>query len=95
MVGNLGTRIAAIEGFSPNQGRGLNGDPLVIAGPGQYTFNGHMLGQRQAGEFVFDFAGAVPDLDVLGEIVEGQQVRIRTMNPGHQDMRPIGRNVHS
>ena len=94
VVRHLGPRIAIIQGFGPNQRRWLGRQPFVITRSCGYAFNRDVFFRRQAGERVFHLAGAVPHFDVLGETIGRQQVRVRAMNPAHENMGAIGRRFH-
>ncbi len=94
-VGSFGLGIASIQSLGPKQRSRLGRHPLRIARAGNHALGRHMLGQRHAGHFVFQFAIAVPHFHFAGKFALRRQIRIRTMDPAHQNVLAIRRRLYA
>ena len=96
------------DAFDPQQSRRFIHAPLQIAravgrGRSLSIVAGDGIGraaaasasaEREAGDVVDDFAGAVPNVDLRGELRGLMQVRERAVNAGDEEEIAVGRGPH-
>src|SRR5207253_2149617 len=85
--------VAPVERFDPDDGSGVARPPLYAARSDGHAVDRHLVLERLAGNFVLEPAGAIPDLDVLGEFAVLMQVREGAMDGGDEQVPAIGGDV--
>ena len=84
-------RIAAVQRLHPEHGGRLVRHPANLPRPGLHASERNARRKRQAGDFVYQRAGRVPDFHFLGEFARRMQIGERPMHARDQDVLAVGR----
>src|SRR5262249_23277942 len=90
-IGSFRFWVAAVESLGPDQRCRLAGRPGNVTGTGEHAFDGHTLGAGLAGNVVFHFSVAAPDLDLLREIAGRDEVAVRAHHARDKDVLAVRR----
>jgi len=90
--------VAAVEGFGPEECGGFRGAPGKIARTVRNTVNGNAIGERKRSDGVdgnVGGVGSVPDFNFLRETLVGDDVGIRLVDSGDEDVATVGSGVEA
>ena len=92
-IGDLLFGVAAVEGFDPVKTGGLAGVPVYVARTRGHASKRNALLHGEARDLELDESGPVPDFNLFGEILEGEDVGKGLVNLGDEDVLTVGRGL--
>src|SRR5258708_26880259 len=93
MEWDLGLGIAVVERLHPHESGQLSWEPPYTAWTSGNALNRDVFFQRQACDFVLQLPGAVPDFHFFGEALVGQQIRVRAVQLGRENVLAVRRDI--